>query len=222
MKVDLMKRDEIFRDTRNWYLEKKNCASDGLIKFAVQNAGDTILDVGCATGDYCNKLKKLGFKCVGIDINREYIEKALENGIEAYIMSAENIKFLDNSFDTILLFEVLEHVEKLDHVLEEVKRVTKKNILITVPNCSDFYHLKKYCLTYEHMLEKDHVNFFTRESLENLLSKHFKNFKVKEKEPIALDAVNLPRWLKYPILLLYRLGIIKNNINYRLYAVIEV
>ncbi len=46
--------------------------------------------------------------------------------------------------------------------LEEVKRVTSKNILITVPNCSDFNKLKFHGLTYEHMLEKDYVNFFTK------------------------------------------------------------
>jgi len=216
-----MKKEEIFRDTKNWYLEIQNYASDDLIKFAAQYAGDKILDVGCATGDYCNKLKKLGWECVGVDINPKYIDRALENRIEAYVMSADNLKFPDNSFGTVLLFEILEHVANPHGVLEEAKRVATKNILITVPNCTRFFELKGYGLTYEHMLEKDHVNFFGKKDLENLLSKHFKEFKVDETEPIGLGTIALPWCLKYPISFLYKLKLFKTSIYYRLYAVVE-
>ncbi len=217
-----MEYDEMFRDTNNYYLYTKRSASKLLINFARKNAGKTILDIGCATGEYCHELNKSGFSCVGVDINPEYIKHANENGIESYVMNAKNLGFPDNSFDTILLFEVLEHVDDPSSVLDEAKRVAKKNILITVPNSTRFFELKKMGLTYEHMLEKDHINFFTVEDLENLLSKNFNKFKIEEKEPISLRAVNLPWVLKYPIITLYKLKLIKSNVYNRLYAVIEV
>jgi SAM-dependent methyltransferase len=196
--------------------------SPNLIKFVSKYAEETILDVGCATGAYCKKLEDKGFKCTGVDINQEYIKKAREDGINAYIMDIRNLKFKDDSFDTVILFEVLEHIDELDIALDEVKKVAAKNILITVPNCSDFYKLKFHGLTYEHMLEKDHINFFTKKKLENLLSQHFKKIKVIEAESLALEIVTLPKILRYPIQLLYNLNLIDTNIYNRLYAVIEV
>ena len=178
------------------------------------------MDIGCATGEYCRKLTMLGYQCVGIDINPLYIAKQKGKGIEVQVMDAESLKFSDNSFDTALLFEVLEHANNPDAILKEAKRVSSKNILITVPNCSNFLKLKKMGLTYEHMLEKDYINFFTKEDLENLLSKYFKKFNVEEKEPIYL--LFFPWWLRKPISLLHKLKIIKLTTYFRLYAVAEV
>ena len=157
-----MKNNEIFRDTKNWYLTIEPYASPKSINFVARHAGRKILDLGCATGGYCNSLNNLGFKCTGVDINPEYVKKAHENGIEAYTMEADNLEFPDNSFDTVLLFEILEHVDKPHKILKESKKVAKKNILITVPNCTQFFELKSAGLTYEHILERDHINFFTK------------------------------------------------------------
>jgi len=215
-----MKKENIFRNTKNWYLDKSNYTSQSLIRFAVNNAGSNILDVGCATGEYCQKLNDLGFKCVGVDVNSEYIVKAKKNGVEAYVINGKCLNFTDNSFDTVLLFEVLEHVKYPDIILKEVKRVAKKNVLITVPDCTEFSALRGHGLTYEHMLEKDHINFFTKKDLENLLSKHFKKFKVEENEPI--NAIFSPWWLRKPFSFLYKLKFLKPAIYFRLYAVAEV
>ena len=121
-----MKKEDIFRDTKNWYLDISNYASQHLITFAVNNAGNKILDVGCATGEYSQKLNGLGFKCVGVDVNPEYIAKAKKNDVEAYVMNGKSLDFSNNSFDTVLLFEVLEHVNDPNGVLKEAKRVAKK------------------------------------------------------------------------------------------------
>jgi ubiquinone/menaquinone biosynthesis C-methylase UbiE len=216
-----MKKNEIFRDTKNWYLDTEEYASTKLIDFADLNAGKKILDLGCATGEYSNNLKSMGYECIGVDINPEYVEKTCKKGIDAYVMKGDDLQFPDNSFDTVLLFEVLEHVDNPYNVLKEAKRVAKKNILITVPNCTQFSELKALGFTYEHMLENDHINFFTKNDLENLISRESKNFKVEEDEPILLVS-GLPIWLKLPILLFNKIKIIKSTLYYRLYAVVEV
>ena len=130
-----MKKENIFRNTKDWYLTKSNYTSHSLINFAVSNSGSNILDVGCATGEYCQKLNGLGFKCVGVDVNSEYITKANKNGIEAYVMSGESLDFPEDYFDTILLFEVLEHVNDPNGILKEVKRLAKK----CINNCTRLY-----------------------------------------------------------------------------------
>ncbi len=64
-----------------------------------------------------SKTKRAWFKCVGIDVNSEYIAKAKKNGVKAYVMNGNSLSFKDNSFDTVLLFEVLEHVECPDIIV---------------------------------------------------------------------------------------------------------
>ena len=214
-------KNEIYRDTNDWYINQ-GYVSKNLIKLVSKYGEKNILDIGCATGEYCKELKELGFIYTGVDLNPKYIKIARENGIKACLMNVKDLKFEDNSFETSLLFEVLEHIDDLDVALDEVKRVTSKNILITVPNCGDFYKLKFHGLTYEHMLEKDHINFFTKKKLEDLLSNHFKKFKVIEAEQLSIEIITLPKILRYPIQLLCNLNLIDTKIYNRLYAVIEV
>lgn len=191
-----------------------------VMKYA--NKGDSILDIGGGEGVYSEELKIKGFKPICVDINKDYIKQSEKKGIESYVMDATSLNFSDKSFDVVLLFEVLEHIKDFKKVLKEAERVAKKYIIITVPNCSGFDELYKLHLTYDHFLATDHVNFFTKDDLEGLLSEYFNKFKVKEFEPVAIEAANLPFWLRYPILLSYKLNLIKNNVYYRLYAVVEV
>ena len=217
-----MKYEEVFRDTKNWYKSRSNYASENLINFAAEHAGDSILDAGCATGEYMQRLSTMGFHCMGVDINSEYVDRAKQKGLDARVMDAKHLGFPDKSFDTILLFEVLEHVEGPEDVIKEAKRVARKNVLITVPNCSQFHRLRKAGITYDHMLEKDHINFFAKSELENLLKQQFPSYHVKEAEPIHLCNIGLPRPIRYSLSLLYRLSLISPDFYYRLYAVARI
>ena len=122
-----------------------------LLEFARNNAGHKLLDVGCATGEYAKELKRLGFDVVGVDINPEYVIEAMDNGVQSYAIEGQSLtqKFPEKYFNTVLLFEVLEHVDRTwRNILEQVKKVAKKNILITVPNCTGYSELKRYGLTF--------------------------------------------------------------------------
>jgi len=182
-------KEKIYKNAKTQYLqfEKKEQEAFSLfISFCQQHAGKRILDFGCATGAYCLELKKLNFECIGVDINEKYIKIAKQKGVEAYLIK-DHLPFNDNSFDTVILFEILEHVQYPDRILKEAKRVAKKNILITVPNCEGFEKLGSYGLTYNHFLATDHINFFTKKDLENLLSNHFDNFEITKEEPIMIE-----------------------------------
>lgn len=214
-KTKVLNRQEIFRNTEDFYLkETENLASPALIRFAIERCGKSILDVGCATGDYCLELTKRGFRCTGVDSNVAYVEKAKSKNVEAYVMNASSLDFNDKSFDTILLFEVLEHAENPSAILKEAKRIAKRNILITVPNNTQLEKLSSLGLTFEHMLDENHVNFFTKQSLSELLKKYFTKYTVAEKEPLILT----PPFLEKVALTLSNLKIIRPIGYFRLYA----
>lgn len=191
-----------------------------VMKYAGKN--DKILDVGGGEGAYSEELIKRGYCSVCVDINDEYIKTSKKRGVESYAMDATSLDFPDNSFDIVLLFEVIEHIEDFIKVLNEAKRVSRRLILITVPNCTGINELLFLNLTYDHLLARDHVHFFTKKDLENILSTEFESFKVEEADPLILGALGMPFWLKYPILWLYRFKIIKSNVYHRLYGIIEL
>jgi ubiquinone/menaquinone biosynthesis C-methylase UbiE len=227
-----MKIEKTFRDANKWYTNRSGYASPNLVKFAADHAGRRVLDIGCATGEYIQRLKDHGFECVGVDSNTDYIREAEAKGNVVYTMDARHLEFPDKSFDTLLLFEVLEHIDDPVEVLREAKRVSRKNILITVPNCAGFDRLSRFGLTFEHMLERDHVNFFTKKELEELLSRHFNKFQVLEAEPMSIvidsSSISHRQWLGNLIISLVRLGLIppklccRLNTYYRLYGVVDV
>lgn len=213
-----LKREDIFRDSRSWYAGMRDASmfSGHLIDFCRGHAGKKILDFGCASGNYCLELGRLGFDCTGVDINEEYVGAALSRGVNALLIK-DSLPFDDKSFDTVILFEILEHVRAPIEILKEAKRVARKNVLLTAPNNSEFEILKRINLTYEHMLEEDHINFFTKDSLSGLLSECFERFSIKKEEPVAVQSL-LPWYLRKAVSLGMRLGFIRPKVYYRLYA----
>ncbi|MEG3224057.1 MAG: hypothetical protein BME94_00675 [Methanobacteriales archaeon Met13] len=181
---------------------------------------DRILDVGGGEGSHSLKLQNMGFKMVCVDINPDYIKMSQKKGVESYVMDATALDYADNSFDIVLLFEVLEHVKNFEDILKEAKRVAKKYVIITVPNSGDFKELGPY-LTYDHFLAMDHVNFFSENDLENVLSKYFRKFKIEKGEPIV-RIVGAPKFFSYILMGLYKLKLFRSKSYYRLYAVAEV
>lgn len=104
---------------------------------------DTVLDVGCGEGFTLNKLKenKIGKAYEGID----YSEDAITIGRKLYPNLNLNkgdiykLSYKDNSFDLVICSEVLEHLEEPEKGLKELIRVSKKYILLSVPNEPWFY-----------------------------------------------------------------------------------
>jgi len=83
-----------------------------------------ILDIGSNNGMI---LKDLNLDITYIDLD----VYPLPNFIQA---DAEFLPFKDESFDTIVLSEILEHVLNPIAILKEAKRVTKLKVIGTTPN----------------------------------------------------------------------------------------
>jgi SAM-dependent methyltransferase len=132
------------------------------------------------------------------------------------------LPFRDQSFDTVLIFEVLEHVADVERVLGEAFRVARKNVLITVPNSENIEQMKANDVTYAHMLSSDHLHFFDAESLHELLRRHAKKVSIERSDPIY------PFWFLsrslpfYSLKALFRLGLLKPRFFSRLYAVASI
>jgi ubiquinone/menaquinone biosynthesis C-methylase UbiE len=153
------------------------------IRFARRHGGISVLDLGCGFGAYSCELVKAGMKCVGCDINLDYLRTAAAEGLPVVNVDSA-LPFADRSFDSVLMFEVMEHVADLDKVLAEAFRVARTNVLITVPNSENIEQMKENDVTYAHMLSSDHLHFFEPGSLENLLRRYCKDDSIERSDPI--------------------------------------
>lgn len=96
----------------------------------------TVLDVGCGDGILLEQLEALGIEVQGTDISTTALDICRTKGFVVTRMEGERLPFADNSFDTVVALDVLEHTYDPSALLHEMKRVSKKNIVVGVPNFS--------------------------------------------------------------------------------------
>lgn len=104
--------------------------------------GDNVIDIGCGDGYYLYLLLNLPVKLslTGYDNDKIVLENAKKNlrskKIRLVLGTAENIQLRDESFEKIIMTEVLEHIEQDKKALKEIYRLLKPNgmLLLTVPS----------------------------------------------------------------------------------------
>ncbi len=129
---------------------QKNTATNPISRFFLNNfynvllseleilKPESILDAGCGEGFTLAKIKKakIGKKLEGIEYFDEAIKigKAINPDITIKKADIYKLPYKDNSFDLVICTEVLEHLETPEKALKELKRVSKKYVILTVPN----------------------------------------------------------------------------------------
>ena len=96
-----------------------------------------ILDVGCGGGIICEPLARLGAKVTGIDFAPNNIMAAKihskKNKLKINYLNKDIEKSkLDEKFDIILMFEVLEHLDNWKKTIKNIKKNLNKNGLIII------------------------------------------------------------------------------------------
>ncbi len=95
--------------------------------------GIKVLDIGCGGGLACEFLAKRGANVSGIDLSLNSIKVAQEHAKKSNLQIdyqcgvAEDLPYEENTFDVVVCFDVLEHVEDWEKVICEIYRVLNKN-----------------------------------------------------------------------------------------------
>ena len=176
------------RDTAKFYADQERRVAPGHLDFALTHGGESIHDAAAATGDYVEALLASGRDCTGSDLNGEYVAIAQARGLPVVTADASALDMSDNSVDSVLLFEILEHIAASGTrraVLTEARRVARSQVLITVPNSTHLELLSTMGLTYEHMLDRDHKVFYTEETLRADLEPVFSDFHLEPREELV-------------------------------------
>lgn len=112
-----------------------------LIKDIDRKEITSVCEVGAGEGELLKNIIKVypGAIYSATDLSKRKIKEAKNNlkikNINFSVQNAENLnKFKDKQFDLVICCEVLEHVKNYNKSLKELKRISKKYILISVPN----------------------------------------------------------------------------------------
>ncbi len=150
------------------------------VPFVVSNiVGPNVLDAGCGTGLFCHLASELDNvkEIHGVDLQHAVLEDAKANvksdKVTFHHGYAEDLKFADEYFNTVLLTETLEHVASIEEALSEACRVLKitGRIVITCPHNGNKSEL--------------HINSISEKYLKTAVEKHFK---IKKFNPMLLGA----------------------------------
>lgn len=97
----------------------------------------SVLDLGCGPSSPIKNCKNIKYS-VGVEAFGPYLEKSKRQKIhnKYFNKKIEELNFPENSFDAVVLTEVLEHLpeEKGYDILRRSERWAKKKIIVSTPN----------------------------------------------------------------------------------------
>ena len=88
---------------------------------------------------------------VGVDINEYNVIHCIEKGMTAQVMKPNVLPFSDRAFDSVLLDNVLEHIDDPRPLLDEIHRVLNEHgtLVIGVPGIRGWYRDPDHKVLYD-------------------------------------------------------------------------
>ena len=181
--------------SRSW---RKEAEKVNLVQHFV--SGGRILDVGCGDGKFLWALDSRRWDRTGVEFSEETVRLVNEriDGlklIEGNIFSSE---LMENAFDVVTFWHVLEHLPRPQEVLERVQRLLSPGgwVFISLPNINSLQArlFRRYWYAFDDVPR--HLYHFAPEPLERLLrEKDFQELEHRFFSPI----VNI-HCLKYSVI----------------------
>jgi SAM-dependent methyltransferase len=166
------------------------------------------LDVGCGTGAYVLH-GDLRFPSYGCDVRR--FDAWAANPVRFSIADAARLPFRDASFDTVSCFETIEHLPAPLPAIRELARVSRRLVIVTVPNCDRTEGMRRSGLVYAPYVDPTHVNFLDLPALVSLLEEAG----LDVREARLINRLNLAPFLAEALALPTLVGRILGRVNRR-------
>lgn len=133
--INLITRDTTKKQMRENYKNYPDTQPKGFENFHASTfepmyceivPGSKVLDVGCNSGEFMKILRDgKGCDVVGVDISTNALKLARKKKLKVYNATAEKLPFPDQSFDAVIMREVLVHIHEPVKALKEIRRVLR-------------------------------------------------------------------------------------------------
>lgn len=140
-----------------------------------------VIELGCRYGDLLSHFLE-GNRVTGIDIDREAIKICKARfGIEAMVADLNGeLPFSSDSFDVVVLTEVLEHLPYPRITLDEIVRILRSGgkLVGSVPNGTRLKNRLRFL--FRGIVENDrtHIHHFSTRMLRDFLSRYFEDVEI--------------------------------------------
>ena len=203
-------------ENKNWWYVTRRSILESLMR-RYKSGRDVALDVGCGVGSNHSVIKANAARVIGLDISQEALDTTHAPYDEKVCASVESMPLPDNSVDSVVCFDVLEHVDD-DVAVKDIHRVLTSGGLafVTVPafeslwNENDDYghHLRRYRRAqarkvFEHNgFTVEYCSFWNRFPFFPVVwvVAHFYT-RGSKKEDLRNNLSLIPQWMNVPLIL---------------------
>ena len=162
-----------------------------IINSIIDNA--MILDIGCGTGKYGERLQSLNYTVKGIDKAESQVKEARKI-IDARIGSSDKLPFADASFDVCLMIMMLHQLNPLSRKksFEEIHRVLKPKgkLIIKTASHEDIKH-RFSSIYFPSAYEEDIKRYPSIETIQSELCYGFSVSVISSKVAVAFEKMDL-------------------------------
>jgi trans-aconitate methyltransferase len=170
--------------------------SGQILRFCKQSA----LDVGCNTGELVNFLNSRTIYAEGIDASLPFINEAREKYPGCIFHHGTDLSsFADNQFESVVAWNVLEHIDDDRGALDQMLRIASQNVILSVPK-EDELSLPDSRVTYRPYVDPTHKHYYNRAILTEMIlstGDHAIYFEdtTRVRPMLAYSKIGIPRWL---------------------------
>ncbi|PSQ99519.1 MAG: class I SAM-dependent methyltransferase [Bacteroidetes bacterium QS_9_68_14] len=152
-----------------------------LYEMTARTAPRSVLDAGCGEGFVTRFLREQNadWDLTGVDMREAAIRYARRHAGPAGARYEEgdlyDLPFAADAFDTVVCSEVLEHLDRPDEALAELRRVARRAVVVSVPREPYFRWLNDLGRALGLSPDPGHVNFWNERSFRRFVRRHLRD-----------------------------------------------
>ncbi|MDB4926964.1 bifunctional 2-polyprenyl-6-hydroxyphenol methylase/3-demethylubiquinol 3-O-methyltransferase UbiG [Mucilaginibacter sp.] len=143
----------------------------GIVLSYIENK--IVLDIACGEGYGSNLLSSKATQVIGVDIDLDTIEEARKkynaSNLTFILGSTDKIPVKNSYVDVVISFETIEHHDKHEEMMNEIKRVLKPDGILIISSPEK---------TGEISSNPFHIKELSKKEFTNLIGKYFKYHKI--------------------------------------------
>lgn len=132
----------------------------------------TVLDLACGSGYGSNLMAQYAKEVIGVDIDEPTVLEARKRykspNLRFKTGSAEKTNLNSRYFDVVVSFETIEHHDKHEEMMEEIKRILKPGGILIISSPDKYYYSDVRSFKNQYHVKELYENEFKR-----LLKKYF-------------------------------------------------
>lgn len=159
--------------------------SDRIEAILAEVRGSDVLNVGCVNHSIALTEKEKdrwlqlklserfpGANVLGLDIDQENVARMRAQGMNVEVGDAQRLTYHEK-FDTIILGEIIEHLENPGACLEGCRWALKPGgrIILSTPNIFCVMHMLMYLKNFDHAFNAEHVAWFCPQTLRTMVER---------------------------------------------------